>query len=349
MQEIVNLEKTETLKPATIYEVAKLADVSRMTVTRTFAGKGSVAEATKKRVLESAQRLNYTPNLLARGLAGGATNSIGVLWSFTGNPMAPEMTRKISMRFQEKGFLTNISSLASSIDLDKRLLAEHAQRNIDGVVLQANGDHVCEENYQQLLHRFRAVVVVTDKLLPIKFDQVVQDRLNCYRAVAEHFVKTGRKRPGIIIPVGGGKKKVATFVNFLRDSGLDMSYEPVVDVVRNNMSNADAVRRTLEEKFQGKAFPYDSVMCSTDEAAIITISWLNRAGLRVPQDVAVVGFNNVELGKHLNPPLATSERFSEKAAAAIEKLLLNRLKNPDLDVQHEEIAMEFLWRESAGK
>jgi LacI family transcriptional regulator len=331
-----------------IDHVASLANVSRVTVARVFSSPSLVAKKTKDKVLKASRMLKYRSNPLARGLAGGRTNTIGVLWKFSSNPAAPEITGKIAVQLQEKGYMSHISSFTADFDSTLEVLSEYAERRIEGVVIQAVDDWLLHKEFKDLLSQFRAVVLDTDELKPLPFDQVVRDRLGGYKDVAKHFVKCGRKRPFLIGAGGniGDKKKCDAFVNQLQDSGLTI--QQFLPVLENNDNYLDIVLSGLEKEFSNTTFPYDAIMCMSDDIAMCVMSCLIQKGLKVPDDVAVVGFNDILAAKHLKPSLASVNRQTENAVFAIERLLINRLENPEGPIQHEEIPMEFVWRESAG-
>ena len=306
---------------------------------------------TCNKVLDAARMLNYRPNPLARGLAGGKTGTIGVLWSFLSSPEAPDMIKEIAVRLQQRGLLAHVAAASSSVEIDKKLLVEYAQRRTDGLIIQTDDNMVLEEDYRRLLSRFHAVVLDTNHRKPLGCDQVIRDRLSAYQAVAKHFVETGRKSVGLVIPVEYSKDKVFAFTAALEKCGGSVHRRMVIDTskgVGDDVFDPNVVYASLEEQFGGETFPFDALMCSTDESAIVAICWLRRQGLKVPEDVAVVGFNNGPVAEYFDPPLASVERCSDKATEAIVRLLCERLGNREMPFQELHIPMRFVWRESAG-
>ena len=94
--------------------------------------------------------------------------------------------------------------------------------------------------------------------------------------------------------------------------------------------------------------PFDALICSTDEGAAAVINYLYDMGCKVPDDVAVSGFNNIDITSYFKPPLASVDRRNQDVAECVTKMLLNRIANKDLPQQHEVIKMKFIHRESAG-
>jgi LacI family transcriptional regulator len=93
----------------------------------------------------------------------------------------------------------------------------------------------------------------------------------------------------------------------------------------------------------------DALLCSCDEAAITAISWLTARGIHVPDDVAVVGFNNSSIDEHQAVPLASVDRREDEMIDAALQMLYSRLKEPALPVRRVELPMQFVWRRSAGR
>ena len=105
----------------------------------------------------------------------------------------------------------------------------------------------------------------------------------------------------------------------------------------------------LIEKYPGGEYPFDAVWAATDEGAAALVNHFIKSGYRVPEDIAVVGFNNNETSQYMIPPLASVERMNDKVMSSLIKMLLNRIENPDSSLAKETIHMEFIPRLSAGK
>jgi DNA-binding LacI/PurR family transcriptional regulator len=111
-------------------------------------------------------------------------------------------------------------------------------------------------------------------------------------------------------------------------------------------SRWSAYHRALDQR--GGAFDFDCLLCSTDEGAVVALSWLKERGLRVPEQVAVIGFNNAMFSPWLTPALASVDRRDEAVAGAIERMVFERLTDGAQGGRRERIAMKLVARASAG-
>ncbi len=337
-------------KPSLI-QVAELAKVSPATAARAFANAALVAEKTRRDVVAAAEELGYKPNILARGLRGGRTQAIGILWSLGGPHAAVQMTRSLTIRVQRRGYVPSVMDNTFDDREIGKAIEEYALRGIDGVVVEWGPPVPKDKDLSLLLKRFPAVVAVTPAYLGLPVDEIVQDRFGAIHAVAEHFAGTGRSRPGILIPVSSAKAKIDAFVKPLEEKGIPLSAISIIDCP---WGSSQVVTQTyyviLVERFpmgQKGVLP-DCLFCGADEGAIAAVAWAKSRGLRVPEDIAIVGFNDNDGLKFLDPPIASISRHNYSVADAIEELLFSRLESPQLPVRNRQISMEFIWRESAG-
>jgi len=175
-----------------------MAGVSRATAARVFSAPHLVAEATREAVLKAAETIHYRPNLMARGLAGGRTNTIGVLWSLGGTPVSTGETRLMASELEKHGLMPYITEFNPDDPRSEDMLGEFARRGFDGVVIQiAGGARPEYTGLREQVAQFRATVLVSDQPLGWDCDEVTRDRLGAYREAARHFARTGRHRPAL--------------------------------------------------------------------------------------------------------------------------------------------------------
>lgn len=344
--------KTQSIfgrKPSLIH-VADLAKVSPVTVARAFAGSAPVAEKTRRDIMAAAEELGYKPNLLARGLRGGKTQTIGIIWSLGGPHAAVQMTRSLTVRTQRRGYVPSFMDNTFDDAAIAKAIEDCARRSVDGVVIEWGPPVPTDKNLHLLLKQFRAAVAVTPSCLELPVDEIVQDRLMAIRDVAKHFAGTGRSHPGIVMPVSSAANKVDAFVSALEEAGIPSSAITVIDIPWvSSQVFVQTYYDILEQRFpKGQKCLVDCLFCGADEGAIAAVAWAKSRGLRVPQDIAVVGFNDSDGLKFLDPPIASVSRRDYEVADTAEEMLFSRLDDPALSLRRKQISMEFVWRESAG-
>jgi DNA-binding LacI/PurR family transcriptional regulator len=340
---------------ATRRMIAREAKLSPTTVSRVLnnqADKVGIKLKTQQKVWEVAKRLNYTPNPLAVGLNGGRTNTLGLIWSLGGPHDTGKTTHDIIWRLQKRGYRTQLADHGDDPQITDNLLTDFLRRHVDGVVLQNNSPILLGEGpILPKLGEFPAALLVSG-LPPIenlKIDHLFHDRKPVFVGVVEHFARIGRRRPAMLGGWPSSQLKAATFFGEARRHGMEIQAGAEIDIGKIILETMAAQSRaTLEHRFDGRDFPFDALMCNNDEMAVVAIDYLRGRSLRVPEDVAVVGFNDVSLAPFHTPPLASGDRQDGPVAAIIEEMILHRLENPEAPPQRRSVPMRFVWRASAG-
>lgn len=335
----------------TARQIAKEAGLSHSTVSLVLNQRGDelgIRRETQKRVFAIAKKLNYVPNPLAKGLRGGRTHTLGVLWSMAGPHDSELMTRRIALRAYKQGYITQLADHLGGQQLVQRALSDLARRSVDAVVMQDGpGDFLHRPEIIELLKSFPAALVVSTQAWDAPCDLIVHDRLSAYREVVDHFADSGRQRPGILLPLSTSRDKADAFVEHAHLRGLTSA--DVIDVPLSDDRKLTACYRDALDRAFPNNFPFDCLLCSTDEGAVVAMSWFRQRGLKIPADVAVVGFNDSMMSEFLDMPLASIDRRDEQVADAIEHLIFTRLSVSDKPLERVHVPMRFIWRESAGQ
>ena len=340
----------------TASEIAAMAGVSQATVSLVLNQRGDamrINRKTQKRVIDAARQLNYVPNYLARGLKGASTQTIGLLWSLAGTPTSAALAHDMTRRLAHRDYMAYLADTVGEAETTVRILRDLAKRRVDGLVLQG-ANLLAEQEVIDALHLHPAVVVVTDKTTSLGFDQIVHNRGTAFSQMAEHFAKTGRKRPAVMGQIAyNNLVKVNAYRKTLAAYDIDLPAEMVIEIPWKLPTPLDRTRRqydcsaVMDALFPGKV-PFDAMACMNDDTAMSAIAWLRGRGLRVPDDVAVTGFNNLEAGEYFDPPLASVDRRDGEVADHIERMMFERMADPDLPTRTVEVSMSFVHRRSAG-
>ena len=340
-----DITKGKSSDVVTIRDVARAANVTGITVSRALNGNAPVAKATRLRIEKAARDLGYVPNRLATALRSGQTKTIGILWSLGGPHIGVQLVNDMVRRAQKHGYVSQVCDFMWFSNL-KDVLTDYAQRRIDAVIIEWPHSDIME--YTEQLSKFSAVVLVPSTSLETTFDQIVLDRCQAICEVADHFVKTKRKHPVYLSAEVPQTSKVKAFLKRLHKHGLCDSDHYFIPVSHrpSDQSHGEAYLRAISTAWN-KSRPFDAILCTTDEGAAALMYWLQKQGYRVPQDVAVVGFNDNSQSQYMNPSLASVDRRNNQLADLIEKMHFARLKAPHQPPQKEKIAMKFICRESA--
>jgi DNA-binding LacI/PurR family transcriptional regulator len=337
-----------------VFEVARAAGVSQVTVSRAFSGKASVAKATHDRIMQAAQELGYQPNPLAAGLRGGQTQTIGLVWDFA-NPWADDavIVRDVFFHVHSHQY----TAYQAQYSMDSRVLCQRLDdllmRRVDAMVVWCVPDQLRAPEIVKRLQVVPTIVVTREAVAEYPGDQVIHDRHHAIEQVVDHFVKTGRKLPAMAMDIEqeSNPAKYKAFVDRCRYHGIDEHKHMLIPVRRPPSPEAlgELYRASLSQIMPRRgALPVDAIFCFNDIGAGFMMRELRHRGIDVPQDVAIVGFNNTPLSQVMEPPLATGDRKHQDVALAVNKMLFRRLSDPDVPAQCQYVHMSFLWRDSAG-
>jgi len=282
--------------PATIRDVARVAGVSVATVSSALNGADNVLPGTRQRILDAARDLRFTPSVAARSLITRRTDTIGALLPDLHGEYFSELIRGIDQAARARGLHLLVSS--SHGDADEAAAALRAMNGrVDGLLMMS--PHVDGDFLQHNLPgKLPAVLISTGLEVP---DQVrfVIDNHGGAKAMTRHLAASGRKRIAFVTGPQGNEESAERLRGY-RD-GLRAGAAPlVVDGDFSEESGWAAGRRIAQMKPRP-----DAVFAANDMMAVGCMAALGEAGLRVPDDVAVAGFDDIPVARYLSPPLTT--------------------------------------------
>jgi len=290
-------------KAATIHDVAREAGVSYQTVSRVINNHPAVREATRKRVMEAIRRLNYQPSSVARSLVTRRSRLIGLVSFGTLHFGPAQMLGSIEQAARAKGYHVSIVSIASLTrkELEQAVGALQRQQ-VDGILVIAP---LLGAETSFLQERVPASPIVLLDAEPAQgmpsssIDQYAGGQLG-----VEHLLRLGHRRIALI---GGpqewndAKLRQQAWLDSLGQTGL----EPVAQAYGDwSAGSGYAAAREL----LGLGRPFTAVLVANDQMALGALRALREAGLSVPADVSVVGFDNIPESEYFDPPLTTIEQ-----------------------------------------
>ncbi|MFC4114907.1 LacI family DNA-binding transcriptional regulator [Nonomuraea zeae] len=317
------------MRRPTLEAVAARAGVSRATASRVVNGQTTVAPHIRDAVQRAIDELGYVPNSAARSLVTQRTDSVALVVSepgtrvFSEDPMFSTAIRSASMELEAVNKQV-VLMLASSAKSHARVERYIAGGHVDGVMLISMHG---ADPLPAALSRLRVPVVSYGRpAVPVNIPFVDNDNVGGAEAGVRHLVETGRRRIATIAgpqDMIAGQDRLAGYRNVLRDSDR-RSIVAVGDFTRE--SGAVAMRQLL-----GDDPGLDAVFVANDLMAVGALQSLRQAGRRVPDDVAVVGFDDIEAAKYTEPPLTTLRHPVAEQAAAMVGLLLNLFEGGPTD------------------
>jgi len=300
-------------------DIAQLTKVSVSTVSKVLNGKGRVSEKKRKEILKVARQLGYTPNYHARSMARRTKIlTIGLIVPDIINPFFASLTRGVQKACGEDALVILMDSFRN-LEREEKLIKNARFFGIDGIII---GNSRVSDDLVEEISRYIPVVVF-DK--SYELDNVVSivldNRYGAYMAT-KHLIENGCKN---IVHLGGTHE---LYVSLERARGYEAAMneanlKPMVEPVGYNESvGYEAMKRLLDSDLQ-----IDGVFCMNDLVAIGAIKALKEKGLRIPEDVAVIGFDDdEELCEIIEPPLSSIHQPVEEMGEVAAKLLFELIK-----------------------
>ena len=285
------------IRPQTIADVAARAGVSLATVSRVMNGNASVDQALADRVRAAAQELHYSASPLARSLVLGKTNTIAVVVPDLGNPTFHGVLRGLSRAAGRDGYHVLIADSAESI-ADERILAVETRRRCDGIVLCA--PRMPEPDLQSLLRELKPVVLVNRDAASPGTPVVAADYRTALSELLDLLYGYGHRS---LVYLAGSPQSAsnARRLSAVRDF-LDDHADAAIQILPCGVSFADgceSAERVLASSATG-------VLAFNDLVAVGLISALRERGVNVPEQISVVGFDDIPFARYMSPGLTTA-------------------------------------------
>ncbi|RIQ22793.1 LacI family DNA-binding transcriptional regulator [Jiangella rhizosphaerae] len=327
-------------------DVARLAGVSQKTVSNVVNDYEHVSPELRARVRRAIEELGYVPNTTARTLRTGRTGVIALAVPNLSSPYFAELARYVTEAAEKRGFTILIDQTDGLEQRERMIAGGLRQRVIDGLIFSPLSMPPAD---LAAAAGSTPMVLLGERELPSSVDHVIIDNVRAAREATEHLLELGRRRIAALggpvdRPTGTGTLRMAGYRAALADAGL-ADHAVVVPTTRLlRQSGAEAVRHLVD------AGPLpDALFCFSDLMAIGAMHALRLRGIRVPDDVAVVGFDDIEEASYSNPTLTTVRPAKDDIADLAVDLLVGRLEGlrpaepAQLVVDHQ-----LIRRESTG-
>ncbi len=328
----------------TLRDVARRARVSVSTAARALGGYGYVSPATRERVLRAARALDYHPNAVARSMIKGRTHTLGVVVSDSSNPFFAAVVRGVEDVALPYGY----GILLCNADEDPRKEAMYVsmlrQKRVDGIIVSPSGES--PGALAGLLAAGIPVVQVDRRVRGLATDAVVVDNRAGVFAAVEHLVRLGHRRIALIGGPGRlytGRERTRAFRDALRRLGLPL----VESWLLEGTFKVDSGYRLAARLFESSPRP-TAVFVANNLMTIGALLWFKQAGVRIPDDIAVVGFDDMDWAPILTPPLTAVAQPTFDLGKTAATLLLGRLQDPFRPPRLVVLPPRLVVRESCG-
>ena len=327
----------------TMAEVGRLAGVSVATVSHVLNGTRAVRPETAARVLAAIDRTGYMPNSVARGLARARTQSIGLALSAVSNPYFMEVVTAIEAAVGRAGYTLLLTNTQEDPEHELRAVQALLQRRVDGLLLAPTAG--AGERVLRYLGSQSLPVVLLDRFVSTGHDVVGTENEQATAELVEHLAGLGHRRIGIV----AGFPRLSTTVERVRGyrmgllrSGLAEDDELIAEAGWSEASRA-ATHRLLD-----LPEPPTALVCGANHITVDVLHVLAERRLRIPDDVALVAFDDFDWADLFTPRVTTVAQQTALIGERAVELLLSRIDDPELPARHERIETTFIHRESCG-
>lgn len=341
------MEKMNKKQAATIKEVAALAEVSQMTVSRVLNDQSVVRESTRKKVQAAIRQLNYRPNIMARHLAGRTGMFIGLIYRNPSYGYLSEFLMGALNTCRELGHYLIVEEPFVDQDMvdlermEKRFLDTSIQAVIVVPPLSEDPDLI-----ETLIRTGISFVCISPKQDAYTGPSVRMDDRDAAQELTEYLVSLGHQRIGFISGPPDHKSSELRRGGF--ETAMRAKRRAIDDKIIAQGDYTYVSGMTCAAKMLSLPKPPTAIFASNDDMAAGAIAAAHRAGLRVPEDVSIVGFDNTQNASSIWPPLTTVRQpIREMARAAIE-ILANKGSPTKQTLNHRTLEHELIIRKSAG-
>lgn len=322
-------------KKTTIHDIAKELDITASTVSRALKDHPRISDATKKAVVTMAEKMNYKPNSIAAALRRGTSNLIGVIIPTVDRNFFASVVRGVEDVLNDTSYNVIICQSSDSVEKEKLNIKTLLEAQVDGIFASYAKETVNFDHYKEVQKR-GIPLILFDRMQDV-FDVdavVIDDYLGAYKAT-EHLIEQGCKR----IVHFSGPENVSIYRDRRRgyEEALKRNHIPLDEtlVLPGNLKLESG--KALGEKIAGWAELPDAIFSASDYAAMGAMEALKNNGIKIPADIAIVGFSNEAFTELVDPPLTTVDQHSKKMGQFTANMFLERVKtknDPEKNESH---------------
>lgn len=317
----------------TIYDISEKAGVSIATVSRVLNGSSNVSDKTKKKVLDVINQYEYTPNAFARGLGLNTMKTIGVMCADSSDLYLAKAIYFIEQKLRANGYDSILCCTGYELETEEKCLNLLISKKVDGIILV--GSHFIYESESDNRYIMDAALQVPVMLLNASFDapnvySIVSDDYNSMYEATKQMIASGIQ--DILYFYNStsysGKRKLAGYRAAMEEAGLLRSGN-LMQLYTGSHEDIQGMCEHLM-KVQGKGILFRGVIASDDNLALGAIKYARTAGLHIPEELAIIGYNNSLLAACCNPELTSIDNKLETLCQHLITTLMGLLNGSEM-------------------
>lgn len=340
----------EAVMNVNIKDVAREAKVSISTVSRVLNNNYPVKEETRARVEEVIEKLNFNPNILARSLINKSTKTIGIIVPDINNLIYPTIVKAIEHVLRKKGFSIYLCDSNDNAAEETSYVKSLLSRQVDGIIAVYPKKENIENGFYEDISKNVPLVCINGFSEGINCSFVVNNELSGTRQALEYLMSLGYKN---IIFVRRKKSysddmKEAVYKDMLEEYSLKNNKKVIRINERENCETVDNASNVISRKLKDIKTPVAVFACN-DILALGVINACKKIGYDVPNDVSVIGFNNIEISSMVEPKLTTVDQNLYLLGDNAANMLLDIIQNNNKKVKKVSLNTQLIIRNSCAK
>lgn len=308
-------------------DIAADLGLSAATVSKVLRGHPDIGEETRKRVLLRVKELNYQPNILARGLVTGRSYLVGLIVPSLMHPFFAEVARALSAAIRDKGYSLIVSTSEEDMELEEREIRQLRARRLDALVIASTRTRVPELDEEQT----DEVFVLIDRDIPGAHAHFIgiDDRV-AGRMATDHLIDVGCRRIAHIRgrETSTGVQRFEGYRESLRAHGLPYDEKLVISRTNVESESTDQGAQAMRILLEGNQRP-DGVFCFNDPLAVGAMKTIHAAGLKIPEDIALIGCGNLHYDDCLRVELSSIDQQCCQIGRQAGELVMSLLESKE--------------------
>lgn len=329
---------------ATMKDIARIAKVSTSTVSHVINNTRYVSDEIREKIMKVVNELNYTPSAVARSLKVKETKTLGMLVTATSNPFFAEVVSGVEQYCNQHHYNLIISSIDGNEQRLQQNIQTLIQKQVDGLLLMySDTRHAMVEQLNLNL----PIVVMDWWPTELNADKIYENsEFGAYLAT-KTLIEQGHKNIAIItgkLDKSLAHNRLLGYQKALQDAHLPINPDWIIESHFDFEGGVEGMKKLL----QITPRPTAVFACSdTIAVGVYQVTW--QQGLRIPQDISVIGYDNIMLAQYLTPPLTTIHQPKAELGKLAVETLLERIKSPDLEYKTTMLQPQLIWRASVAK
>ncbi len=341
------------MKRTSLNDIAKQVGVSKTLVSFVLNGRGKefrISEEICRKVLDVAKELNYQPNRLAQGLRTGKTKTIGLIIADIANPFFGKLGREIEQEAARYGYHVIFCSSHENPEKSEQQIAMLQQSQVDGYIISPP---IHSEEQIRSLSKGNIPYVLIDRYFPgIESNCIVVDNFEAAYQATNHLLKLGRKKIANItvnLELVNMRERTEGYKQALADRSIEVD-ENLIKVLPFSHDNKDVSTAIRELAGDRDNLKVDAILFSTSKIGIMGIECVTEIGLKIPDEIAVVSFDNADAYKICVSPVSVVAQPLKEIGTKAVRILLDEIAHPETLRKRQKIVLKtgFIVRKSCG-